>query len=381
MRRFILILILIILIMTIKGLSQEVGFKGQLSSWLVTKPFDDFRSQLGGRYIPELNYGHNFKEKYTLDAEASANIWGTINFYNKDSIEYDGNIDLFRLWLRFYTSNLEIRAGLQKITFGTAQIFRPLMWFDEIDPRDPLGLTNGVYGVLGKYFFKNNANIWLWVLYGNDDPKGWELIPSAGNRPEIGGRVQFPFISGELAFSYHHRYANLSDSLLSLLPIENGIVPENRFGIDGKWDVGVGLWFEGSFNRQDIEIPEIRSSKSIAGGIDYTIGIGSGLYVMGEQFWYSVSEKMFEKGETLNFTALTLNYPISIIDNLTYMFYYDWTNNDFYNFINWGMTWDKISLYIIGYWNPDTFQVYQNVRDDQSLYAGKGFQVLFVFNH
>jgi hypothetical protein len=367
--------------MAIKGFSQEVGFKGQLSSWLVTKPFDEFRSQLGGRYIPELSYGHTFKEKYTLDAEASANIWGTINFYNKDSIEYDGNIDLFRLWLRFYTSNLEIRAGLQKITFGTAQIFRPLMWFDEIDPRDPLGLTNGVYGVLGKYFFKNNANIWLWVLYGNDDPKGWEVIPSAGNRPEIGGRVQFPFISGELAFSYHHRYANLSDSLLALLPIENGIVPENRFGIDGKWDVGVGLWFEGSFNHQDIEIPEIRSSKSIAGGVDYTIGIGSGLHVMGEQFWYSVSEKMFEKGETLNFTALTFNYPISIIDNLTYMFYYDWTNNDFYNFINWGMTWDKISLYIIGYWNPDTFQVFQNVRGDQSLYAGKGFQVLFVFNH
>jgi hypothetical protein len=367
--------------MTIKGFTQDIGFKGQLSSWLVTKPFDDFRSQIGGRYIPELSYGHIFKERYTLDAEASANIWGTINFYNKDSIEYDGNIDLFRLWLRFYTSNFEIRAGLQKITFGTAQIFRPLMWFDEIDPRDPLGLTNGVYGVLGKYFFKNNTNIWLWILLGNDDPKGWELIPSAGNRPEIGGRIQFPFITGELAFSYHHRYANLSDSLLTLLPIENGIVPENRFGIDGKWDVGVGLWFEGSFNHQDIEISQLRSRKSIAGGLDYTIGIGNGLRVMGEQFWYSVSEKMFEKGETLNFTALTFNYPISIIDNLTYMFYYDWTNNDFYNFINWGMTWDKINLYVIGYWNPDTFQVFQNVSGDQSLYAGKGFQVLFVFNH
>jgi len=381
MRNFILILILLILIMVLKGFSQDLSFKGQLSSWVVTKPFDSFRSQVGARYIPELSFGHTFKEKYTLDAEASANIWGFMDYYNSDSIEFDGKIDPYRLWLRFYTSRLDIRVGLQKINFGTAQIFRPLMWFDEIDPRDPLGLTNGVYGILGRYYFENNANIWLWVLYGNDDTKGWELFPSPKNRPEFGGRFQFPLLTGELAFSYNHRYVDLDGNLPPEIILQNSIVPENRFGIDGKWDLGVGLWFEGSFSHQDIEISQLRTKKSITLGLDYTFGLGNGLRVLGEQFWYQTSEKMFSQGESLNFTALSFNYPISIIDNLTYMIYYDWTNNGLYNFINWGMTWDKISLYLIGYWNPETFQVYQNLQGDRSLYAGKGFQVLFVFNH
>ncbi len=381
MKKFIYILIMLILIQVLKGYSQELGYKGQLSSWLVTKPFDSFRSQLGARYIPELSFGKTFKEKYTFDAEASANLWGSINYYNSDSIEFDGDIDPYRLWLRFYTAKLEVRAGLQKINFGTAQILRPLMWFDQIDPRDPLGITNGVYSILGRYYFENNANIWLWVLYGNDDPKGWELFPSPGNRPEIGGRFQFPLLTGELGVSYHHRSVNLENGFPPEITLTNTIVPENRIGIDGKWDLGVGLWFEGSFIHQDIEIRQLRSKKAITFGLDYTFGVGSGLRVALEQFWYDISEKMIESGESLNFTALYFNYPISIIDNLTYMFYYDWTNNGFYNFVNWGMTWDKLGLYIIGYWNPDTFQVYQNVRGDQSLFAGKGFQVLFVFNH
>lgn len=381
MRNFVLILILLILILTIKGLTQEVGFKGQLSSWGITKPFDGFRSQLGARYIPELSYAHTFKEKYTIDAEASVNFWGSVDFYNSDSIEFNGDIDPYRIWLRFYTSKLEIRAGLQKISFGTAQIFRPLMWFDEIDPRDPLGLTNGVYSLLGRYYFSNNANIWIWILCWNDDPKGWEVFPSDGNRPELGGRFQFPLLTGELGLSYHHRYADLSDILPPEISLQNMVVSENRIGVDGKWDLGVGLWFEGSFSHMEIEIPELRTKKSITLGMDYTFGIGNGLRILGEQFWYQTSEKMFQSGESLNFTALSFNYPVSIIDNLTYMIYYDWTNNGLYNFINWGMSWDKISLYIIGYWNPDTFQAYHNLRGDVTLYAGQGFQVLFVFNH
>ena len=101
MKKLILILILLILILTIEGLTQEVCYKGQLSGWGITKPFDAFRSQLGARYIPELSFAHTFKEKYTLDAEASLDLWGVVDFYNTDSIEWDGNIDPYRVWLRF----------------------------------------------------------------------------------------------------------------------------------------------------------------------------------------------------------------------------------------------------------------------------------------
>ena len=70
-------------------------------------------------------------------------------------------------------------TGLQKINFGSAVLLRPLMWFDSLDPRDPLQLTDGVYAVLLRYYFPNNANLWAWALYGNDSPKGWESAATA----------------------------------------------------------------------------------------------------------------------------------------------------------------------------------------------------------
>ncbi|MDR1585772.1 MAG: hypothetical protein LBS07_06360, partial [Prevotellaceae bacterium] len=105
---------------------------------------------------------------------------------------------------------MEVRLGLQKINFGSAQLFRPLMWFDAIDPRDPLQMTDGVWGGLFRYYFQNNANFWLWTLYGNDEVKGWETAPSAQSLPEIGGRVQLPLKQGEVALSYHLREADFS---------------------------------------------------------------------------------------------------------------------------------------------------------------------------
>ena len=380
MKQFLLILILIILIMTIKGFSQGLGFKGQLSAWGVTKPFDDFQSQLGARYIPELSYGHTFKEKYLLDAEVQLNIYG-YGFYNGDSIKWDGQFDLFRGWVRFSSNRFSVRVGLQKINFGSAAMLRPLMWFDQIDPRDPLQLTEGVYAALGRYYFSNNANIWLWLLYGNDQPKGWEIFPSVKTIPEFGGRFQTPLFTGELAVSYHHRVANTHSDLYPELQTIEDQAAENRLGLDGKWDVGVGLWFETAFIHQDIEVPELRAKKMINIGMDYTIGIGSGLMVMAEQMWFTSGEELFNSSQRNSFTAISANYPVSIIDNLTYIFYYDWSNNGFYNFINWGMTWDNISLYIMAYWNPDNFTLYQNLSDESTLYTGKGFQVQFVFNH
>jgi hypothetical protein len=69
-----------------------------------------------------------------------------------NSFSSNGDIKPYRLWARYSTSQLEIRAGLQKINFGSANILRPLMWFDQMDPRDPLQLTDGVWGILGRYY-------------------------------------------------------------------------------------------------------------------------------------------------------------------------------------------------------------------------------------
>jgi len=90
------------------------------------------------------------------------------------------------------------------------------MWFDQIDSRDPLQLTDDVWGLQARYYFPNIANIWLWGLYGNNERRGWEAVPVSKNIPEFGGRVQLPIPSGEIALSYNHRVAERRDYRISL---------------------------------------------------------------------------------------------------------------------------------------------------------------------
>jgi len=249
---------------------------------------------------------------------------------------------------------------LQKINFGSATFLRPLMWFDKIDPRDPLQLTDGVYALLARYYFQNNTNIWLWGLYGNDEIKGWEIFPSFNDKIEYGGRIQTPVLTGELAFTYHHRKADLSKINLEKPLSSNDFLNENRIGLDGKWDIGIGLWFELSLTHQDFDIYNLVYRRAINLGADYTFALGNGLNVMTEFFTYGMSEEVFSNSENIYFSSLSLNYPLGIIDNFSTIVYYDWTNKDWYRFVNWQQTYDKWSFYLMGFWNPDKFQIYNN---------------------
>ena len=94
-------------------------------------------------------------------------MYGSVLYHPFDSSQVDAAIKAYRLWGRYTGHQFEVRVGLQKIDFGSAMMLRPLQWFDEMDPRDPLNFTTGVYGALGRYYFLNNANIWGWILYGN----------------------------------------------------------------------------------------------------------------------------------------------------------------------------------------------------------------------
>jgi hypothetical protein len=77
---------------------------------------------------------------------------------------------------------------------------------------------------------------------------------------------------------------------------------------------------------------------------------------------------------------LSASYPVNIIHNVSAMLFYDFTNENFYRFINWSVAYDRWSFYIMGFWNPDTYNLY-NVDPRTSLYGGRGFQLMAVFNH
>lgn len=367
--------IAILLINTYPIFSQSLTIKGQLNSWMAVNPAKQFESQFGLRYIPTINAATS-GEKLKLDAEFSVNSSGFVDFHK--TVEADANIKFYRAWMRLSGNQFEIRIGLQKINFGSASLLRPLMWFDQIDPRDPLQLTDGVYGALTRYYFLNNANIWFWVLYGNKNLKGWEQINSDEKSPELGGRIQIPTARGELGFSYHHRQLDPKSTTVPIAQFTNK--NEDKFGIDGKWDMEIGFWIEGVLKHQHVIQPWFAWQQYINTGIDYTFGLGNGLNLLTECLWAGAADKPFETKQGTWLSAMHLNYPVSLFDNIGAIVYYDWMNHDWYRFIQWQRTYDSISFYLMVFWNPDSFNIYQQ-NQETNLFGGTGGQIMFVFNH
>ena len=94
---------------------------------------------------------------------------------------------------------------------------------------------------------------------------------------------------------------------------------------------------------------------------------------------YASDENAFEFATTTNNTGLSIMYPIGMFDNIQAIFYYNWTNNYVYNFVNWYRSFDRTTFYVMGYWNPESTQ--SPSGGAENLYGGKGIQLMFVFNH
>ncbi len=362
------------------ALSQTEDLHGQASGWMSAN-HDSSTGAVGGlRYIPDLLLGGKISDQFDANMELSLNAFATARYAKDELASYDEEVKPYRGWVRLSTEKFEVRLGLQKINFGSAMIFRPLMWFDRVDPRDPLQLTDGVYAVLARYTFLNNANIWLWDLYGNNDTKGWELTPTEKKTSEYGGRVQLPLWTGELAVTYHHRRADLSSLIPVPIDTSSLIAPEDRLGLDGKWDVGIGVWFEAVLIRQENNFLQMQYQRLWTVGADYTFAAGNGLYAATEYFRSDNPREPFASSVGHEFSALSLSYPIGVVDQVSAMFYRDWNNRDWYRLMTWQRTYDNWSFYLIGFWDPKNIQLYSN-QTGANPFAGTGVQIMAVFNH
>jgi hypothetical protein len=367
--------------------AQGLSFRGQASLWANVNPGNELPLWMGGRYIPQANLDLDLGGGRSAGFEASANINGSAGMTLFDSLSTAGQLKAYRAWARYSANQLEIRLGLQKINFGSASLLRPLMWFDQVDPRDPLQLTDGVWGMLGRYYFLNNANIWLWGLYGNEGPKTWETGPTTHKKPEFGGRLQLPVPRGEMAFSFHHRKTDQHFWALCP-PFEPCIglpgfipnIPENRYGFDAKWDVEIGLWVEASWINKRRTAGMFTNQQMGVAGLDYTLGIGNGLHLLAEYLVFSLDHEPFAFENTRHITAGSVSYPVGLLDNISGIFFYDWTGKNLYSFAHWQRQFDRMSLYLMAFWNPEVFQLPQQT-EQSALFAGRGFQVMLVYNH
>jgi len=377
--KFNIAVLLLIILAPLHAQDSIFKLKGQLDAYTALNFANPIQLQTGARFIPSISIGKNWKNNLKFDSEISFDNYLDYHFTNWKNDGSSSRIKPYRLWLRFSSERFEFRAGLQKINFGSAVMLRPLMWFDRLDPRDPFQLTDGVYALLGRYYFQNNANAWLWMLWGNDKTKGWETVPSVRKIPELGGRMQFPVPKGEVAISYHHRTADLS-RLINPANI-HGVTsyPEDRLGIDGKWDLGVGLWGEYALIHSSLDTAYFQAwSKLFTLGMDYTFSLGNGLYMATEFFRYSNANKIFEPGVNKTFSTLTVNYPMGT-NKLAGIIYYNWTDRSWYRFINLQRQSDNWTFYLFLFWNPDRIAIY-NTGVENNMFAGKGIQLMAVFN-
>ncbi len=371
MRNIIILLCLIIFLGFPVGDCRAGSFehKGQISVW--GSYSDDSKGKMGGRYIPEVSFSQSLSGETILDAELSANLYTFTSFDSSRDIEDNARAKLYRSWLRLFSPRYEARLGLQRINFGSAKILRSLRWFDQLDVRDPLQLTEGVYALLGRYYFLNNANIWGWGLYDNDDLKGLEAYKTDEDRPEFGGRFQFPVSKGEMAFTYHHRYLDKEwwrsqkGSLLS-----EGI--ENRYAVDGSFDAGIGFWFEAVAGDIKVEPHKSLWTEFLTVGADYTFDIGSGLHVLGEHFIKTTGTKIFNQDETVMTSALSVDFSINVLDTVTIIGYYDWDKGKIYPNASWQRTYDNWLINLIAF---------SNSSSADNAYSGVGALCTVAYNY
>jgi len=330
------------------------------------------------RAIPQIDWGKAVSTDWKFDITASLSAATGASYLSGAKVSGDSDVDAHRVWARLASARFEARVGLQQISFGSAAVFRPLMWFDRLDARDPLQFTKGVYGALARYVTAGNASVWAWALYGNDDPRGWDALGTKADTPEFGGRAQAPFLGGELAGSYHHRVADITPFLPPGSPPASAA--ENRVGFDGKWDVGVGVWFETCLTHTDSTALRRAWQPSWTVGADYTFGVGSGLTLLAEQFYLDPAVPAFAPSAALELTAVTATYPVGVANMLTGAFYYEWRRDDAYRFVEWRRTYDHWRFHVIGFWNPDQASPFAPGSQASAL-TGKGVELVIVASY
>jgi len=352
-------------------LGELFDMRGQLSGWTIeNRDQGGWSNSTGLRYIPQIRYRKAFKSNRFFEASVAANGYAAYETLDQDR---DPELELYRLAVRYATPQSEIRIGLQKINFGPAYLLRPLRWFDQLDPRDPLQLTDGVYALRYTYYTPDNASLWAWVLYDNDRLKGNEIFRTTSSEPEIGLRIQYPVWGGEIGATFHTRKAEAPE-------LNAGGFTENRYALDGRWEPGIGIWFETVHQEQMVADYPYKWQQMVTVGLDYTFGIGSGLYFLLEHMAVALSDSPYQWDNDAHLTAFSLSYPLGLFDSLGAVGYYSWGTKDYYQHLSWQRTYDHIVFQLSGFHYPQSQS--NGIESAQSaIGAGYGAQLMVVYNH
>lgn len=313
-----------------------------------------FESSIG--YIPTISVFKGLSNDRLFDIEWAYRVE---QYYSGDSLLFE-NYDPHRVWVRYSSQTIEARFGLQKITFGPAQMLRTLSWFDTIDLKDPTGQTDGVDAFRLRWFPSNSMALWSWAVRDKDEFLSW------------GGRAEFSTELGEWGLTIHH---DPSDSLQLIGQTRAWIdQSHNRIALDFRYDGFMGLWNESTFILSDET--EIQMATV---GADYTLPIVGGMLLMAESMYISNSQTDTNQ----LYTAFMSSIPIGMINQLMFITQVDWEEEHAYHYIRWSATYDRFSLNFIVSNSPKRSAYNIPVQELPKTAAGFGtnLQFMFIYNH
>jgi len=299
-------------------------------------------AEAGITWKPELYSGYSPLPGLRLAGELSMDSRLRLVF-DSDNSSQSMDASLYRAWLAASTVNTELKAGLQHIRMGVAQIYRPLQWFDQIRPDDPRAETEGVQALTLRHFFPN-PELRIWLLPSADRLKGNEVLPSKADEWEFGGRLAWRNPLGESGFSYHQR--------MVAEPFSGNGIKEYRAAFDQRVDGFMGGWLESSLSVLDHGIgtsfllfstPEkLRLATTL--GCDYTLGIGNGVYLLLEQYLQYEAAELGRLSNSQLHTALLMSYPLGLLDSMQLLGMYDLREDRLLGSLSWRRSYDLLSL-------------------------------------
>lgn len=349
---------------------DSLNFQTQISMFGLYNPTNVVNGFTGMRIIPQFDYLRDFSNDRRISAEVSAEVNLNADF-GPSYLNFAGSMGLYRAWVRYSTQRNEIRAGLQQLNFGSASLLRPLQWFDGLNPTDPLRMTKGVWGILDRIYFDNNSTLWLWGLYGNPDKRVWDPSAHSAAFPELGFRYQHPVPSGEIALSLNHRTVETELGATSRYQ-------ETKIGLDGKWDIGPGIWFEDSFTASSQASPLKSGWNFLTIGTDYTPEGLDGLSFTFEQMLNTTYSTDADYSSSINFSALSMTWPINIFNRLSGIVLYNWETSYWFRYLTWSADFDRSSFYVIGFWNPNLNTSLMSLGTGS--FSNYGFQLMYVLH-
>jgi len=364
MTKLFALLILVSFLFAVTDSELSMDTKGQVSLIHVQSFDSGFQNSLTNlHYIPEFRVDYQMKSELRLGMDAALDVY---NYSIGDSLmEFDAAT--YRLSVRYDSPNTQVRLGLQKINFGPAKMLRVLQWFDQLDVRDPLALSSGVWAGLGRHYFDNGTDLRLWVMAEAPNSYRDNLQPIDDKPLDIGGRFEYPLPQGTLGLTVHQ---------LDLKEVSG--ITETRAALDFRMDAVLGIWSESMISRVNISTSQM-DIMTVMGGLDYTFGIGNGLYVAFEGLTNLSGAFDDAMSWQLRSLALMSNYTFGLSDALVaYLYVIETPISDVQILpaLGWSHTQGNWMIYLALYDMPEELA---GGRMTQPV--GTGFQFNLAYNH